>query len=333
MIKKINKKTVANFIMVAAIFFGGGFFLDQYLKGDLFKQNLSPQQAEVKAKDFIEGNLVQKGTDVKVKGVSEENNLYRITVDIQGQEINSYITKDGENFFPQVMNIKEIEEQAQAQAEAQEQQNKPVPKSDKPKVESFIMSYCPYGIQVQKGLLPVIETLGDKIDFSFKYVDYAMHEKKEIDENLRQYCLSQQNEDAYYNYLDCFLKDGKSENCLTEAGVDATSLNSCIEETDQEYKITEKFENKDNWESQFPPFDIHKEENEKYGVQGSPTLVINEQQTTSGRDPQSLLDKICSAFNEKPEECQTELSSEEPTPGFGEGTVSGESASAGGCGA
>ncbi len=307
--------------------------MDQYLKGELFKQNLSPQQAEAKAKDFIEGNLVQEGMEVKVKGVSEENNLYKITIDVQGQEVDSYITKDGESFFPQVMDIKEMEEQSQAQAETEEQQNQPVPKSDKPKVESFVMTYCPYGTQVQKGLLPVIETLGDKIDFDFKYVDYAMHEKEEIDENLRQYCLSQQEEDAYYNYLDCFLKDSQSENCLTEAGVDTNSLETCMEETDQEYKITEKFEDKNNWEDQFPPFDIHKEENEKYEIQGSPTLVINEQQTTSGRDPQSLLDKICSAFNEEPEECQEELPSEEPEPGFGEGTTSGGSANAADCGA
>jgi len=49
------------------------------------------------------------------------------------------------------------------------------------------MSYCPYGTQIEKGILPVINALGNKIKFSLKFVDYAMHGKKEIDENSRQY--------------------------------------------------------------------------------------------------------------------------------------------------
>jgi hypothetical protein len=151
MIKKINKKTVANFIIIAALFFGGGFFLNQYLEnGTLAQKDLTMTQAKVKAKDFIQGNLVQEGTEVEVKGVSEESDLYKITVSVQGQEIDSYITKDGKNFFPQVMNIEEFKKQKEAQAKAEEEKNKPVPKSEKPKVEAFVMSYCPYGTQVQK---------------------------------------------------------------------------------------------------------------------------------------------------------------------------------------
>ncbi|MDZ7611360.1 MAG: hypothetical protein U5L10_01220 [Candidatus Moranbacteria bacterium] len=326
----MNKKVIANLIIVAAVFFGGGFFLDQYLKGELFKQDLTPQQAEAKAKDFIEGNLVQEGTEVKVKGVAEENNLYKITIDLQGQELTSYLTKDGSNFFPQAMNIEEIKAQKDAQAQAEQEKSEPLPKSETPQVESFVMSYCPYGTQVQKGLLPVIETLGDKMDFSFKFVDYAMHEEKEVMENLRQYCIDQADSQKYYDYLECFLASEDSDKCLAETGVNESALTSCMDATDQEYEITKKLEDKDSWESQFPPFDIHKAANEKYGVQGSPTMIINGQQTSSARDPQSLLDKICTAFEEKPAECDTELSSETPAPGFGEEiTASASDASCG----
>ena len=34
-----------------------------------------------------------------------------------------------------------------------------------PEVELFIMSHCPYGTQTMKGIVPVVELLGDKIDF------------------------------------------------------------------------------------------------------------------------------------------------------------------------
>ena len=71
---------------------------------------------------------------------------------------------------------------------------------------------------------------------------------------------------------------------------------------------------------------------EKYGVQGSPTLVINGEVVQTGRDSASLLQTICSAFNEQPEACQTELSATSPSPGFGTGTdETGGSADAG-CG-
>ncbi|MFO7807494.1 MAG: hypothetical protein R6V40_03700 [Candidatus Moraniibacteriota bacterium] len=333
MIKKIDKKMTANLIIIAALFFGGGFFLNQYLEnGTLAQTDLAMPQAKEKAEEFIKGNLVQEGTDVKVKGIAEENDLYKVTVEVQGQEFDSYLTKDGKSFFPQAMKIEEMKEQAEAQKDAEEEANKPVPKSEKPKVEAFVMSYCPYGTQVQKGLLPVIETLDDKIDFDFRFVDYAMHQEKEVDENLRQYCIEQNNKETLYDYLDCFLKSEDSESCLGEAQVDQAALSSCVEKTDKEYNITKNLEDTDSWDSQFPPFNIHKDLNEKYGVQGSPTLVINETQTSSARDPQSLLNKVCEAFEEKPAECDAELSSETPSSGFGEGEASASATDAG-CGA
>jgi protein-disulfide isomerase len=121
-----------------------------------------------------------------------------------------------------------------------------------------------------------------------------------------------------------------SQACLNEAQINQTALNQCITQIDAEYEITEKYEDKANWGSQFPPFDVQKEDNKKYGVQGSPTLIINGVEASSARDPQSLLTTICEAFEEQPAECQQELSSETPAPGFGEGTtVSGAAAECG----
>jgi hypothetical protein len=74
-------------------------------------------------------------------------------------------------------------------------------------------------------------------------------------------------------------------------------------------------------------FYAQKADNDKYGVQGSPTLVINGAQISSGRDSAGLLKTICSAFNTAPSECQKQLSSASPSAGFGEGTdTSGDAA-------
>ena len=322
--EKINKNKVANLIMLAGVFFAVGFFVSQ---GNLLNKEqrtyVTLEEAQEKAENFITENLVQPGTEIKIKSVSEEKGLYKVVVIVQDQEIEAYITKDGKDFFPQVMNIEEIEGQKNQAEEAPgaPQSQVEVPKQDKPVVETFIMSYCPYGTQVQKGLLPVINLLKDKIDFDFKFVDYAMHDKKEIDENLVQYCINKDNQQKYYQYLECFLANNDSEACLGKVGVDQTKLSQCVMTTDDVYGVTKAYQDKDSWGGQFPPFNIQKEDNLKYGVQGSPTVVINGVEAFSARDPQSLLATICNGFEEAPAECSQKLSTDVPAPGFGEGTA------------
>lgn len=206
-------------------------------------------------------------------------------------------------------------------------------KLEKPEVELFVMSHCPYGTQIEKGILPVLELLGDKIEYSVKFCTYAMHGKKELDEQILQHCIQKDHKEKYLAYLRCFLKEGKSEECVEEAGIDNTALELCIKATDEEYKITENYNDESTWLSgRFPIFDIYKESNEKYGIRGSPGFVVNGVVAQAGRDSKSLLEAICTGFEEKPSECDEELSSSSPTPGFGfesTGTASTDS----GCGA
>lgn len=208
--------------------------------------------------------------------------------------------------------------------------NNVVKKTDKPSVELFVMSQCPYGTQIEKGIISVVEKLGKKIDFEVKFVDYAMHGEVELKEQLNQYCIQKDQNAKYLSYLKCFLKAGDSESCIKQSGVNQSDLTSCVAKTDSKYKIMSNFKNKVGYKGNFAGFDIYKSENEKYGVAGSPTLVINGAQAETGRDSNSLLKTICSAFNNAPEECNSNLSSDTPAPGFGEGTQTGGGAN-GGC--
>ena len=201
-------------------------------------------------------------------------------------------------------------------------------------MELFVMSHCPYGTQMEKGILPVVDLLGNKIDFEVKFVYYAMHGKDEVNEQTRQYCIQEEQNDKYTAYLSCFLKAGNTDACLAEAKVDNSKLQSCVNATDKKFDISKNFNDQSSWLSgRFPLFNTHKADNEKYGVAGSPTLVINGAQASAGRDPASLLRAVCGAFNEAPAECSQTLSSASPAPGFGEGTVaaSGGAANAPGC--
>ena len=202
-------------------------------------------------------------------------------------------------------------------------------KSAKPVVELFVMSHCPYGTQIEKGILPVVEALGDKIDYELKFCTYAMHSKKELDEQLTQYCVQKEGKDKIHSYLGCFLEDeSKSEECLKESGVNIANVKSCVASTDKEFAVSAGFEDKSTWSGgRYPLFNVYKEDNEKYGVGGSPTLIINGEKVSSGRDSAGLLSAICSAFEEAPEECNLELSSASPSPGFGYGAGAATDAS------
>jgi hypothetical protein len=297
-------------------------------------KTLKPDEAKAKAEKFINENLVQADSKVTVKDLVEENGLYKMKVVLaNGQEIDSYISKDGGKFFPQVMDIADLESKNAGQKDekaAEAEQPKAAVKSDKPKVELFVMSHCPYGTQIEKGIIPAVEALGSKIDFTLKFCDYAMHGEKELDEQTKQYCIQKNEPKKLLAYLKCFLKAGDSASCVKSSGLNTGKLDACIKATDKEFKTKETFKDKSKWPTgNFPPFNIFKAENDKYGVKGSPTLVVNGAQSASARDAASLLKAICASFNKEPAECKKELSSAAPSAGFGEGTGGAASSDAG----
>jgi glutaredoxin len=303
-----------------------------YASFDKPTKNLDENQAKTLTENFINEFLMDGGNKATITEIGEEYGLYKMKVDIVSNVVESYLTKDGKLFFPQAINVEETSSPS-ANNSAANNASAPVAevtvKNDKPVVELFVMSYCPYGTQIEKGMLPVLETLGNKIDFELKFCSYIMHGDQEIAENLLQYCIQKEQPDKFNDYLACFLVDGQSNECLASAGVNKSKATSCVAKTDAEFKVSENSKNKVGYQGSYPGFDVYKADNDKYGVSGSPTLVINGQEISSGRDAASLLKTICSAFNNPPAECNTELSSASPAPGFGTGTT--DSSAAGGC--
>ncbi len=190
-----------------------------------------------------------------------------------------------------------------------------IKKFDKPDVEVFVMAYCPYGTQIEKGIIPVHELLKDKANISIRFVQYTMHGKNEVNENTRQYCIQKEQQDKYWGYLACFLEKGDSANCLNKTNIDKNKLQSCINEADKEFSISSDLASG----AQYPRYRVNEGIAMKYGVQGSPTFVINGAQVNANRDSESLKNAICNAFPQKkrPAECNQTLSSTPPSPGFG----------------
>lgn len=206
-----------------------------------------------------------------------------------------------------------------------------VPKSDKPKVELFVMSYCPFGLQMQKAYLPVMELLQDEAEMDIKFVSYIMHEKQEIDENTRQYCIQKEQNGKFIDYLKCFTGKDDYKGCLKASGVNEASMNACIAKADKDFGISVKYEDRTSWlNGRFPVYPIHADLNQKYSVQGSPTLIVNGVEVSSARNPEAVKQLVCASFNNPPDLCEQVLSAAPASSGFGTG-VGTDNASAG-CG-
>jgi len=307
MTKKIIFFSVAVFlagiiVASATVYFGYGMI--NQLLGKEFPANLVAENT-VK---YINENFLTQGNTASLVSILDEGGIYKIVLDISGQEYESYVTKDGVFLFPDGYKMKkEVEVSA---------------KSDRPDVKLFVMSYCPYGLQAEKMFLPVYDLLKGKADMGIYFVDYIMHEKQEIDENLNQYCIQKEQNDKFSAYLGCFVLSGDSSSCLSEAGIDTEKVNACVSATDEEFQITSLYNDKDTWLSGvYPVFNVNADLNEQYEVSGSPTVVINGKVIDIGsRTPENFKDIICQSFNSEPEECSQILSEESPSPGFGGGT-------------
>ena len=298
--------------------------------GDGVTGAISMNAAATKTIDFVNTNLLQGQAVAELTAVDDTEGLYNVKLSIDGQLVDGYVTKNGNLFFPQAINLNdEITDSAPTQATTPE-----VVKSDKPKVELFVMSHCPYGTQAEKGILPVVDELGDKIDFELKFVYYAMHGELEINEQSKQVCIQREYPKEFNDYLKCFLEvgDAGASKCMSGLGIKADVVADCEAELDADFGITAALEDQSSWLSgRFPLFNVHKTENELYQVGGSPTLIINGQQVSSGRAPAQYLTTICAAFNDAPEECEAELNTQSYGPGFGYEGVGSDVAAA--CGA
>ncbi|MFH8119858.1 MAG: hypothetical protein QXS37_03590 [Candidatus Aenigmatarchaeota archaeon] len=272
---------------------------------------ISSQQVGEKVINYINQNLVQPGTNASLVSVNDKGSFYEIVTSYRGSKISVYASKDGNYLFLQAF---DMNQQIQKQQPEEEQPQLEVPKSDRPEARVFIMSYCPYGLQFLKAYIPVIELLGGKADLYVNFVDYIMHGEKEMIENTRMYCIQKEQKEKFTTYLKCFVESGNAEKCVSEAKVDKAKLDACMEATDKQYNISKLF--RESRET-FPPYPIDSELNDKYGVRGSPTFVVNGVSVSVNRAAESIKQVICSAFKNPPQECSKTLNTITESPGIG----------------
>jgi plastocyanin len=92
-------------ILLVISFFTSGF----HFNSPVGKSTISLGDAEDKAASFVNSNLIQPPFAVTINGSEELTDVYKVTFDLSGEQVDSYITKDGKYFFPMGYDIENIE--------------------------------------------------------------------------------------------------------------------------------------------------------------------------------------------------------------------------------
>ena len=260
-----------------------------------------------KIKNFLTQYLLPPNTKLEIleEEYLKDKKLYKFKLKISQRYIKDiYATQDGELIFLEGINIKEFIQQVRKRKEERRRKIESIPKKEKADVQIFVMSYCPFALQIEKAFLPVYRLLKEKINFKLRFVNYTMHGKKECEENLRQYCIQREEKRKIIDYLDCFIHKKNYKECFREVKINEKKVEDCME------KIKKKFEFKNN------KFELDEELNKKYKIRGSPTFVINNVVIDVERSPEAIKELICTTLKNKPSLCRKQLSKEIPSPGF-----------------
>lgn len=187
---------------------------------------------------------------------------------------------------------------------------------NRPQIDFFLMSYCPYGNQAEEGIEPAYHLLKDKADFNPRYVIYSnyggggpnycideesnlcsMHGIVELNQNIREACVAKymgmdewfefalaMNTEATYQNA-----DEKWEGVAQDLGLDTSVIKKCFEEEGEALMTADKAIG------------------DKLKVSGSPTVFIDGESYSGARTPEAYKQALCAAFEEPPEECNEVL--------------------------
>ena len=168
------------------------------------------------------------------------------------------------------------------------------------KLEFFVMSKCPYGVQVEKGVAPVLAQLGGNVDFHLAFIGdkkgdelSSMHGPTEVAGDIAQLCAREIAPDKYVRMIECQDNDPSHvdtnwESCGKQAGIDTGAVKACIDGGKGKTLLAASFE-----------------EAKARGASSSPTIFLNGKPYEGGRKPKDFLRALCNSFDgTKPADCQ-----------------------------
>ena len=164
----MDKNTILICVAVIAIIITGVLIYANLNHGFSFPNilGMSDNQIGKEAVNYINTNKLSS-TPASLVKVSEESGLVKVTIKIGTQQFDSYATKDGKLLFPQAFNM--IPQKTAAttanntnntnSAKNSAQAASSVQKADKPLLEAYVVSSCPYGLQMQRAFADAVKNL------------------------------------------------------------------------------------------------------------------------------------------------------------------------------
>lgn len=330
--QKIWQHTKKNIVIVIIVFAAILIVAAGILSYELFFKNNAAKAAGQKAMDFINENYLKDTGKAEMKEASVVSGMYKITfkvtVDGQEQDQVAYITKDKKYLFPEMQGIPvDLDQKIEAatgQTANEVTTCEAVKKSDSPTVQAFVVSNCPYGLQMQRVLAKLVgDKSSTKNNIKVMYMGAisngkitSMHGDEEAQENLRQICLREEQPNKYWSYISCYIQEGKTDACLTSTGVNKSSLDTCMTDSSKGLAYAQN------------DFTL----SDQYGVSGSPTIIVDgdrvDEFSFGGRTEDSLKSIICCASNTQPGYCSQILSQDSAAASFSIDYAEGASSNA-----
>lgn len=300
-----NKWKIASLVLATLLvvsIFTGGLGLQKYVK------NIEAKKVANNTLDFINTNLLPQGVKASlISSSAKGNGLYEVKFKIADREYDSYVSSDGKLLFPESISLAETKTKSV-------ESTQDIPKRQKADVKIFVMSYCPYGNEAENAIKPVVDLLGDKANIELRYIiskdgsKYnSLHGDQELNQDVREICVQKYQRDKFWDFVLKMNEDTSSENAdkkwesiAKSLGIDVTRIKDC-----QKNEMTSIL----NSEIKTA---------EKYGVTGSPTIVINDTIYNGDRTVDSYKKAICAGFQNPPQECKTKLSDEKKSSAEGD---------------
>jgi hypothetical protein len=284
------------------------------------------KQVSDKTVTFINENLIAEGMVASYVDITEESGVYKLKVKIGNEEPELYVTKDGKLLFIQGVvdtQPEDVSTNTEEGTKATADTCETLTKVEEPILEAFVVANCPYGLQMQRIMAEIVKNIPSlaanmRVEYIGAIVDNkitSMHGDVEAQENLRQICLREEQASKYWSYVDCYMQEGKSADCLTTAKIDGTKLNSCMTDTTKGIKYAQA------------DFDLASQ----HSVTGSPTLFLNGKKVSEfdfgGRTAEAVKTIICCGAAETPDVCSQSLETSSSAVSFSKTYTNSDSAS------
>ncbi len=257
-----------------------------------------------------------QSSDVTYSTYNEYPDYVEIVYLVDSQEFPVYVSKDYKTLYPSVLDVEVFRQQiddAQASMEAEVPEPAEMQKTETPKVYLFVMSFCPYGNIAEDAMAPVVDVLGESIDFEPVYIVSqtgdgswaSLHGQVELNQDIREKIIYElYGADVWMDYVsevNAQCDYVNADECWT-GPAEALGINTS--------EVEEYFGN----ESKVNEL-LMKEATLTtiYGVRGSPTLIVNDMTQSVARTPESYKSAICDAYLTAPEGCNDTLSTEGAT--------------------